>query len=52
MAVLGKLLMLVPDICSLDSLFAALAEGLSSRSAKYNEINIRILKAGYAYEND
>jgi 2-oxoglutarate ferredoxin oxidoreductase subunit gamma len=49
MAALGSLLRLVPGLCSLESLITALDEGLSSRNAKYNEINIKILKAGYTY---
>ena len=45
MAVIGKLISLKPEIASLESVIKALDIAISARNKKYNEINIKVLKA-------
>jgi 2-oxoglutarate ferredoxin oxidoreductase subunit gamma len=48
MAAVGKLLALKPEISSMDSIIAALDEAVSARNKKFNPVNIKVLKAGFA----
>jgi len=48
MAAVGKLIAVKPEITSMDSLIAALDEAVSARNKKFNPVNIKVLKAGYA----
>ena len=45
MAAIGKLISLKPEIASLESVIKALDIAISARNKKYNEINIKVLKA-------
>jgi 2-oxoglutarate ferredoxin oxidoreductase subunit gamma len=47
MAAIGKLLQLKPILASLDAVIAALSEAVSARNRKLNEVNERVLRAGY-----
>lgn len=47
MAAIGKLLKLRPHLASLDAVVAALSEAVTARNRKLNEINERVLRAGY-----
>jgi 2-oxoglutarate ferredoxin oxidoreductase subunit gamma len=48
MAAIGKLLALKPEITSMDAIIAALDEAVSARNKKFNPVNVKVLKAGYA----
>ncbi len=48
MAAIGKLLKLKPELASMGAVSAALGEAISARNRKLNEINEKVLKAGYA----
>ncbi|MGC9311075.1 MAG: 2-oxoacid:acceptor oxidoreductase family protein [Sediminispirochaetaceae bacterium] len=48
MAAVGKLLALKPEITSMDAIIAALDEAVSARNKKFNPVNVKVLKAGYA----
>jgi 2-oxoglutarate ferredoxin oxidoreductase subunit gamma len=48
MAVIGKLLKHKPELASLESTIAALEEAVSARNRKFNSVNEKVLKAGYA----
>jgi len=48
MAAVGKLLALKPEISSMDAIIAALDEAVSARNKKFNPVNVKVLKAGYA----
>lgn len=48
MAVIGKLLKQKPELASLESAVAALEEAVSARNRKFNPVNEKVLKAGYA----
>ncbi len=48
MAAIGKLLSKRPEICSMDSIIAALDEAVSARNKRFNPMNEKVLKAGYA----
>jgi len=45
MAAIGKLIALKPEIASLESVIKALDVAISARNRKFNEINIKVLKA-------
>ncbi len=45
MAAIGKLIALKPEIASLESVIKALDIAISARNRRYNEINIKVLKA-------
>jgi 2-oxoglutarate ferredoxin oxidoreductase subunit gamma len=48
MAVIGKLLALKPEISSLDSVIKALDVAVSVRNRKFNDANIKVLKAAFS----
>ena len=48
MAAIGKLLSKRPEIASMDSIIAALDEAVSARNKRFNPMNEKVLKAGYA----
>jgi 2-oxoglutarate ferredoxin oxidoreductase subunit gamma len=48
MAAIGKLLSKRPEICSMDSIVAALDEAVSARNKRFNPMNEKVLKAGFA----
>ncbi len=48
MAAVGKLLAIKPEISSMDAVIAALDEAVSARNKKFNPVNVKVLKAGYA----
>lgn len=48
MAAIGKLLALKPEITSMNAIIAALDEAVSARNKKFNPVNVKVLKAGYA----
>ncbi|MDY7027397.1 MAG: 2-oxoacid:acceptor oxidoreductase family protein [Spirochaetota bacterium] len=48
MAAIGKLLALKPEITSMDAIISALDEAVSARNKKFNPVNVKVLKAGYA----
>ncbi len=45
MAAIGKLIALKPEIASMDAVVTALDVAISARNRKYNDINIKVLKA-------
>jgi 2-oxoglutarate ferredoxin oxidoreductase subunit gamma len=48
MAAIGKLLSKRSEICSMDSIVAALDEAVSARNKRFNPMNEKVLKAGFA----
>ncbi|WP_020611492.1 2-oxoacid:acceptor oxidoreductase family protein [Sediminispirochaeta bajacaliforniensis] len=48
MAAIGKLLKLKPGLCSLEGVIQALEKVVSARNKKLNEVNEKVLKAGFA----
>ena len=48
MAAVGKLLAVKPEITSMDAVIKALDDAVSERNRKYNPVNVKVLKAGFA----
>lgn len=48
MAAIGKLIAEKPELASLDSVIAALDEAVSARNRRFNPVNEKVLKAGFA----
>ncbi len=46
MAMLGKLIAVEPELCSPESLYAALDVAISERNRKFNPVNIAVMKIG------
>jgi len=49
MAALGALLKIKPELASLDSMKAALVEGISERNHKHNPTNIKVMEEAYNF---
>ena len=47
MVALGALVKIVPWLCSVDSFAFALDQAISARNKKFNEVNLKVIKAGY-----
>ena len=52
MVALGALVKAVPWLCKVESFEYALDQAISARNKKFNEINLAVIKAGYALPVD